>query len=104
MRHSNRRWTWIALLLVGVCAVGHGAPPPGPSNFFGTVTAGGENAPAGTAVSAWIDGTRYAESAVFAADGLPVYRLDVPGDLPGTPAAESGQPGQTVVFKVGGAQ
>lgn len=93
-----------ALLTVLLAALVQAAPPPRPASFFGTVTAGGSNAPVGTRVSAWIGGVEYAAAAVFAADGASVYRLDVPGDLAGTAAVEGGTPGQTVVFKVGGAQ
>lgn len=104
MRVNRASWfTWAAFLAL-IASLAGGTPPPRPSSFFGTVTAGGNAAPAGTAVSAWIDGVKYAEATVFAADGTSVYRLDVPADLPGTPAVEGGQPGQTVVFKVGGAQ
>jgi uncharacterized repeat protein (TIGR01451 family) len=96
-------WVGFAGLAIAAAIAG-GIPPPRPSSFFGTATAGGENVPAGTEVSAWIDGMKYAEATIFSADSLSVYRLDIPGDLPGTPAIEGGQPGQTVVFKVGGAQ
>ncbi|HVG10275.1 MAG TPA: Calx-beta domain-containing protein [Thermoanaerobaculia bacterium] len=104
MRVNRASWfTWAAFLAL-IASLAGGTPPPRPSSFFGMVTAGGNAAPAGTAVSAWIDGVKYAEATVFAADGTSVYRLDVPGDLPGTAAVEGGLPDQTVVFKVGSAQ
>ncbi|HEX7184807.1 MAG TPA: Calx-beta domain-containing protein [Thermoanaerobaculia bacterium] len=98
-----RAWAGFAVLVVAVAIVG-GTPPPRPSSFYGTVTAGGSNVASGTLVSAWIGGTKYAETAVSLADGLSVYRLDVLGDLAGTPAVEGGLPGQTITLKVGGAQ
>jgi fibro-slime domain-containing protein/uncharacterized repeat protein (TIGR01451 family) len=107
MRGKRAPWLLGALFLGLVVTLAGGTPPPRPSSFFGTVTAGGaggSNAAAGTIVSAWIGGVRYAETAVVVADGLSVYRLDVPGDLPGTATVEGGQPGQTIAFKVGGAQ
>ena len=104
MRVYRASWLSWAAFLALIASFAGGTPPPRPSSFFGTVTAGGNAAPAGTAVSAWIGGVQYAEATVFAADGTSVYRLDVPADLPGTPAVEGGQPGQTVVFKVGAAQ
>ncbi|MES1243091.1 MAG: FG-GAP-like repeat-containing protein, partial [Acidobacteriota bacterium] len=107
MRGHRASWLFGALLLALTVTLAGGAPPPRPSSFYGTVTvggAGGSNAAAGTVVSAWIGGVRFAETAVVVADGLSVYRLDVPGDIPGTAAVEGGQSGQTIAFKVAGAQ
>ncbi|MCI0575506.1 MAG: tandem-95 repeat protein [Chloroflexi bacterium] len=78
-------------------------PPPLASSFYGPVTVGGDNVPAGTVVSAWINGVQYATAPAFLEDGRSVYRLDLPGDLPETTAVEGGQQGQLITFKVGGA-
>ncbi|RMH16904.1 MAG: DUF11 domain-containing protein, partial [Acidobacteria bacterium] len=77
-------------------------PDPRPSSFFGTVRAGGEGVPAGTRVSAAIDGTTFAESAVFVEEGESRFRLDVPADVAATAAVEGGVPGAAIAFAVGG--
>jgi hypothetical protein len=64
------------------------AAPPLPSSFFGTLTRAGAKVATGTDVSAWIGDTRVAETASFEADGVSVYRIDVPGDFLETPAAD----------------
>jgi hypothetical protein len=77
------------------------AVPPLPSSFYGTVKASGANVPAGTTVSAWINGVKYSETTVLMYAGDTVYSLDVPGDEPETPGKEGGVTGDTVVFRVG---
>jgi uncharacterized repeat protein (TIGR01451 family) len=104
MGFQRASWFTRAAFLALIASLAGATAPPRPATFFGVATAGGSAAPAGTSVSAWIDGVQYAESTVFAAGGVSVYRLDVPGDLPGTAAVEGGTAGQTVTFKVGGGQ
>jgi uncharacterized repeat protein (TIGR01451 family) len=77
----------------------HDAPPPPlPSSFYGTVQLNGATAPVGTLVSAWINGVKYAETAVSSSG----FVLDVPGDELDTPMIEGGHEGQVIVFRVGG--
>jgi uncharacterized repeat protein (TIGR01451 family) len=79
--------------------------PPRPSSFFGRVTVGGTvEVPPGTRITAWIGGIRYSETFSVLDNGQSVYRIDVPGDNPNTPAVEGGQPGQTITFRVAGVQ
>jgi PKD repeat protein len=78
------------------------APPPIPSTFYGTVQVKGEDVPAGTSVSAWIDGVRYAETVSMEANGDSVFAIDVPGDNPDTSIVEGGAEGDTITFQVSG--
>jgi len=89
----------IGLLLTGVLEVL--AVPPLPSSFYGTVQVDGANVPVGTTISAWVNGTKYAERTVLLYAGDTVYSLDVPGDDPGTPEVEGGVSGDTVNFYIG---
>ncbi|MFQ5341314.1 MAG: hypothetical protein ACE5F6_07180 [Anaerolineae bacterium] len=77
-------------------------PPPMPASFYGTVTVNGTDAREGTRVSAWIEGVRYATTETFTFDGRAMYALGVPADDPATPEVDGGQPGDTIVFHVGG--
>ncbi len=82
------------------------AAPPRPSSFFGRITLE-ETAgptPPGTRISVWIGGIRYTETFSLLSGGESVYRIDVPGDVEGTPAVEGGQPGQTIRFRVAGVE
>ena len=54
--------------------------PPLPSGFYGTVKINGVNVAAGTKISGWINGVKYAETTVLSYQGNTVYSLDVPGD------------------------
>ena len=78
------------------------ALPPLPSTFSGTVLLDGVGAPAGTLISAWINGVKYAELAVTIYLGTTYYGIDVPGDDPATGGIiEGGTQGQTIIFHVG---
>lgn len=79
------------------------APPPLPSSFWGTAKAAGLNVPAGTEVTAWINGVQYAKTVTLLYKDVSVYSLNVPGDIVGTPAKEGGVAGDTVIFKISGA-
>lgn len=77
-------------------------PPPLPSSFYGTVKLNGADAPAGTLVSAWIAGEKYAETAASSSSGSgSTFVLDVPGDERDTPSIEGGREGQAIIFRVG---
>ena len=90
------------ILLIASATVVEAAPPL-PSSFRGTVKwNNGNNVPEGTAVSAWINGVKYAETQSQMDAGDSVYAIDVPGDDPDTTGVvEGGVEGNTVVFKVG---
>lgn len=96
---------WQLSLVVLVSAVLAGpawAMPPLPASFYGTVKVDGENVSAGTKVSAWINGVKYAETTVQFYAGDSVYSLNVAGDDPATLGViEGGVPGDTVVFHIG---
>ena len=95
----------VSLVLVlawSIVASGADAPPI-TSRVYGSVTSGSQALPDGTAISAWVGGTKLAEGATFAADGGSAFILDVPGDIAATPEIEGAQAGQTLTFKVGGA-
>jgi hypothetical protein len=78
-------------------------PPPLPSSFYGTVKQqSGANVTSGSLVSAFIGSTKVAETASFTSGSDSVYRIDVPGDFPDTPAVEGGREGQPISFSVGG--
>lgn len=78
------------------------ALPPLPSSFWGTVKLSGNNLPQGAGISAWIDGVQYATATSSLYGGDTVYKLDVPGDDPGSVLIEGGVSGDTVVFKING--
>ncbi len=96
------RLTAFAILICMLLAnTGHAwAFPPLPSSFWGTVKSSGINVPAGSTVSARINGQQYATTTVTLYNGDTMYSLDVPGDDPGTPAVEGGVAGDTVAFYV----
>ncbi len=78
------------------------ALPPQPSSFWGTVKIDGAYAPAGSIVSARINGVQYASTTVVISAGVAYYAVSVPGDDTATPGTiEGGAPGDTVVFYVG---
>lgn len=78
------------------------ALPPLPSSYYGTVKINGANVPADTIVSAWINGGKFAYSAVTLISGQTVYSLDVPGDDPfTTDVVEGGVEGDIIVFHIG---
>jgi hypothetical protein len=90
------------LLILITGSAGLAGSPPLPASFYGTVKLDGVNVPAGTLVSAWINGAKYAEAATTLADGTSVYLFDVPGDDPDTSEIEGGRDGEIVVFEVAG--
>ena len=78
------------------------ALPPLPSTFSGTVLVNGVGSPAGTLISAWINGVKYAEVPVTIYLGVTYYGIDVPGDDPATSGIiEGGTQLQTIVFQIG---
>ncbi|MCL0036591.1 hypothetical protein M1N47_04210, partial [Dehalococcoidia bacterium] len=77
----------LALCLILSLASPAFAVPPIPHTFFGTVTIGGQPAPVGTVVSAWVGEEEVASTTVFDADGS--YELGV-----------SASPGDTIDFYV----
>ncbi|MBI2764949.1 MAG: hypothetical protein HYX53_03455 [Chloroflexi bacterium] len=89
------------MLPMGAGAAFAQAPPNPPSRFAGTVTIGGQPAPAGTAVVALIAGTACGTGTTFIESGQARYTLD-------SPQADSTRPGcgtdgAAVTFTVGGA-
>lgn len=88
-----------ALLISALVVAGY---PPLPASFYGTVTLDGANLPAGSEVSAWLNGVKYAESATSQAGGNTTYLLHVPGDDLTTQGVEGGRPGDSIVFQVNG--
>lgn len=89
------------LLILAMAAPIHAAPPL-PSSFYGSVHLSGQHVPAGTAVTAWIDGALIAETTTTWVDGMSVYTIDVLGDDPDTPVVEGGVAGKTIIFQVDG--
>jgi hypothetical protein len=84
------------VLLVGVVpayAQDGELPPPLPHLFAGTVSSSTGTVPEGTAVEAFVDGVKKAETTVTSTS---TYELLVPG--------ENGDDGKTVSFTVGGTQ
>ncbi len=76
--------------------------PPLPSGFYGSVSPASA-VPAGTRVTAWLNGGPFAEGEAFvSAEGV-VYALNVPSDIAATAGVEGGIAGQMIEFRVGGA-
>ena len=92
-----------ALLMLVVATVWAGPPPTIPSSFYGSAKIDDQNVPMGTEVSAWINGSRYAQVTVTVLYlGDTMYALNVPGDDVSTPGViEGGQEGDTIVFHLG---
>ena len=57
--------------------------------------------PAGTRVSAWIDGVEYGYATTIIHDGESFFTLNVPGDDPTTANIEGGKAGDIGHFKIG---
>lgn len=76
--------------------------PPLPATFYGIVTVGGNSAPAGATVTAWINGQQVATTLTFLDNGLATYQINVPGDDPDTPQVEGGQAGDPIRFQIDG--
>ena len=95
----------LTLLLSLVLPVAADEPPRLPSGFYGTAKQNGANVANGTAVSAWINGVKYAETTTFLttinSQQVSVYTITVPGDDPSTSGViEGGNEGDTVVFRI----
>jgi len=89
-------------LLLGTFSVVQ-AVPPLPSSFHGTVMVNSANVPEGTLITAWINGTQYAQTTTLMYSGNSVYAIDVPGDDSSTTGViEGGKAGDTIVFKIAG--
>ncbi len=93
--------TILMLSLVFLCATPALAVPPMPSSFYGTVKIDGGNVPAGTVVSARINGVEYATSTYQTYNGNTVYSLDIPGENSDVASIQGGKEGDTVVFFIG---
>ena len=72
------------------------------STFYGEVTVDGGAVPAGTPITARIEGVDYETEEVFTTASGSVFRIDVPGDRADTVELEGAAEGQTVTFAVGG--
>lgn len=109
-RNVGRRRISLAgaiILAAAVLWLGAGpvhAIPPMPCTFWGTVTIDGEEAPAGTGVSVWSGGTKWAERVVMAVDTETgtqlLYSVDVPGDDPETEPVDGPPAGGSLQFRV----
>ncbi len=91
----------LALLLVVTPVL---AFPPLPSSFWGTVTVNGQKVADGSVVQALIGGVVYATVLTEPYNGSSAYSLDIIGDDLSTPQIEGGREGDTITFKVRGAQ
>ncbi len=79
------------------------SPPPLPSTFYGILQADSAvSSTPGLVVSAYINETPYATTAIIAHEGQWVYSLKVPADNPATEEIEGGRPGDMVSFLVDG--
>ena len=95
--------TTVVVISFAAAIVGIGPPPPiMPSNFYGTAMINGAYVADGTTISAWIDGSKYAETATFTFEGETVYTIEIPADNPSTGGKEGGEAGDVVDFKIGG--
>ena len=95
---------WVTALLslaLAVSAQPVWAVPPLPGSFYGTVAVDGANPPAGTLVSAWVNGVQVSAVPIDMAAGLAVYHLNVPGDDLDTVGVEGARPGESVTFRIG---
>ena len=72
-----------------------------PSSFYGTVKIDDGNVPAGTVVSARINGVEYATSIYQTYNGNTVYSLDIPGEDTDIAGIQGGNEGDTIVFFIG---
>ena len=90
--------------LVLLCATPALAVPPLPSSFYGTARLNGTNVPAGTVVTAKINGVQYTAYTITMYNGNTVYSLDVPGEDPDVAGIQGGKEGDTAVFFIGATQ
>ncbi|MCP3936523.1 MAG: DUF11 domain-containing protein [Actinomycetia bacterium] len=92
----------LLLLAFGVTAAILGSESPTlTSSFFGTASVDGNAVPEGTLITASIGGVELESTSVVTSPEGSSFRIDVPGDVPDTPADEGGVEGETVVFRVG---
>jgi hypothetical protein len=88
----------VALARIGSTALP--APPPLPSSFYGTAMLNGVDVPVGALVTAWINGTRYAQASVTTFEGRSFYAINVPADDPTSPAIEGGREEDSIEFHI----
>ncbi|MCP3935137.1 MAG: DUF11 domain-containing protein, partial [Actinomycetia bacterium] len=74
------------------------------SSFFGTASLDGGAVPAGTTITATLDGVEIETASVFSSPKGSSFRIDIPGDLPETPSDEGGVDGETVIFRIGNSE
>lgn len=75
-------------------------PPPLPLSVWGTVQINSVAVPDGTAVTAWINQIRCADTTTFTTGGQSTYCLNVPGDDVTSPEKEGGIAGDVIEFKI----
>ncbi len=80
---------------VGACA-------PGPCYWIGSAKVEDAWVPAGTEISAWINGVQVGETTTGSLPGYDAweFRIMVPSDDPATPGVEGGSQGDMVQFKI----
>ena len=77
------------------------AVPPLPSSFYGSAKVNGVDVPAGTEITAWINGVQYGITHSFLYGSSIVYSISIPGDDPSTlDVIEGGKLGDTILFKI----
>ncbi len=96
----NNLWKMLGLVILSLALSGYQNVPPLPYSIYGRAMVNGADASAGSLITAWIGGIKYAETRSFDYEGQTVFSLDVPGDDPDTAAKEGGLPGEEVVFKI----
>ena len=90
----------LAVLMVSGATPALAGPPTLPSSFYGLVKIDGLNVPAGTLITASINGTVVAQTATFLSQGHSVYTLNVPADDPDTTNRDGGVTGDTITITV----
>ena len=101
MRRASRILAIASILLLIAVEPTLGQPPL-PSSFYGRVSLDDADVSAGAAVSAWIDGVKFAETAAIVYAGHTVYAINVPGDDRESQAIEGGVEGDVITFRVSG--
>ncbi len=96
----------ILVFLITTCMFMTSAPmvqavQPSPSSFHGTVIVNGRNVPAGTPITALINGVQYVSAATTLSKGKAEYRLDIPGDDPDLTGTQGGKEGDAIIFRIG---
>ena len=71
-----------------------------PSDFYGTVKIGGQDAPIGTVITAYIDGQNYGSFTVTVSGKYGLFSIT--GDDLDTSGKEGGVNGDTLIFKING--